>query len=165
MIKPSNDAIKELGKEKKREFFGKVSICPPEHVTKDWYTKRREFIEVTLRNDRTSVLEPICDISKLSKYEVVCQNCKEVMGTVYASDKKLTEWCSFRYKCWHDKKSWHGCRTPNVSPMTGRLRVECCCGQDTREFFGKETELEVRNAIGRSWGKRNSKFKLEEVKA
>ena len=165
-LKPSEDAIKDLGKRKRVEFLGKVPLCPPEHVNKDWYAKRKEFIEVTLRDDKTAILKPTCDISKLSKYNVVCQNCKGVMGTVYATDKKLTDWCSFRYRCWYNKDEWGGCRTPNVSPMTGRLRIECCCGQDTREILKtKYDALERSNAIGRSWGKRNSKFKLEEVKA
>lgn len=163
-LKPSSEAVEVMGRKRKREFVGKVPICPFGHPS---WAARKDFIEKTLARIPQgmrdgAVMPDVCDKAGLKKFEIYCNKCGDKLGTVWARNKTLRKWCSFRYECWHDKKGWHGCLTPNVSPYTGMLRLECCCGNDNREFVGKPAK-EKENRVGRAYDRRDSKFKVKGV--
>jgi hypothetical protein len=111
------------------------------------------------------------DPAGYKKYIVTCANCGEKVGEVMSTDEKLSDWYDFHYYSWYDKKEWHGAFGINISPLDANLGIECCCGQDTRDFRPNQT---LAGAVrfykisetmqGREWGKALSKFKLEEVK-
>jgi hypothetical protein len=110
------------------------------------------------------------DKAGMKRYEVSCKNCGEVMGYCWASDSSLTDWCDFHYVEWTNGKQWYGCLTPHVSPITEQLCLECCCGEDTRDFRANVAlspkvayEIELQNSEGREFGKRNSKFRIRQV--
>lgn len=105
------------------------------------------------------------DKTTLNRYKIVCANCKQIQGYCWASTPDLLDWCDFHYFQWTTGDYWRGCFTPHVSPVTEQLCLECCCGQDTRDFRANmklpqiiaETK-ERQNAIGRAFNKKNSKF-------
>jgi hypothetical protein len=116
----------------------------------------------------------VCPRNKkgLNRYVVECKTCGEVLGYCWAKDATLTDWCDFHYTNWTDGAEWHGCLTPHVSPITQQLCLECCCGEDTRDFranmtlSAKEASLkEEKNMIGREFDKSDSKFKVRKVMA
>jgi len=65
---------------------------------------------------------------------------------------------------------WHGCLTPSVSLMDGKLGFECACGNDTRDFrmahlTNATTIAKMKeNMNGRNFGEKNSKYILREIK-
>lgn len=106
----------------------------------------------------------------MRRYEVTCKACGEVMGYCWATDNTLGDWCEFHFTQWKDGKRWHGCMTPHISPVTEQLCLECCCGQDTRDFRANTTlsarvasRIEERNRVGREFGKPDSKFLVRIV--
>lgn len=110
------------------------------------------------------------DKTGMQRYKVTCNNCKETLGYCWATDSSLKDWCDFHYVIWTDGKEWFGGFTPQVSPITEELCIECTCGSDTRDFRanmtlpGKEAyELEKASKIGREFGKADSKFKVSIV--
>lgn len=110
------------------------------------------------------------DKTFMKRYEVYCGNCGAIQGYCWATDATLKDWCDFHYAQWTDGSQWYGCFTPNVSPITEQLTLECTCGQDTRDFRANMTlpgamaqRLEDSNKIGRDFGYKNSKFKIREV--
>ena len=115
-----------------------------------------------------------CPRSKkgLNRYKISCRVCGEVQGYCWASDKTLKDWCDFHYVQWTKGEQWHGCLTPHISPITQELCLECCCGNDSRDFKANMTlptkvadSLEASNKVGREFGKKNSKFIVRKVKA
>ncbi len=124
------------------------------------------------------------DKTGMRKRIITCKNCKDIQGYVWSTDNTLEDWCDFHYVQWtqtHRVKSkskkpvyetlWHGCLTPNVSPITEQFTLECCCGQDTRDFRANMTmnaksayKIEEKNKIGREFGKPNSKFTTRVVR-
>ena len=110
------------------------------------------------------------DKTGMHRYVISCRNCKEVLGYCWATDPTLKDWCDFHYMQWSDGQEWYGCLTPHISPITEELCLECCCGQDTRDFRANMTlsaetamEIENRNKIGREFGYANSKFLVRKV--
>lgn len=113
------------------------------------------------------------DKTGMRRYEIYCgeRKCKQVLGYLWATDKHLTDWCDFHYLSWSDGEQWYGCLTPNISPVDEYLGLECCCGNDTRDFRANMTlpgkvahEIEKRNAVGRRFGEKDSKFKTRLVR-
>ena len=109
--------------------------------------------------------------SNMHRYEVVCRACSEVQGYCWATDASLNDWCDFHYVQWSDGIKWRGCFTPHISPVTQTLAFECCCGQDTRDFRANMTvsqrraeAIEAKNAIGREFNKKDSKFIVRKVR-
>ena len=116
------------------------------------------------------VLECLKNKKGLNRYIVECKTCKEALGYCWAKDESLKDWCDFHYVNWTDGKEWHGCLTPHVSPITQQLCLECCCGEDTRDFRANMTltarkayEIEEKNIIGREFNKEDSRFKVRKV--
>lgn len=110
------------------------------------------------------------DKTGLKRYKIICKNCNEILGFCWASDSSLKDFCDFHYVCWSNGLVWHGCFTPHISPITEQLCLECCCGQDTRDFRANMTlpgkiayQKEEVNKIGRDFGKINSKFSTRIV--
>lgn len=167
-VKPSREAIKLLGKKKKFEIVGKFPICPHGHPS---WEARKEVIEHIAKLKRKGrieyYMEDVCDKTGKKKFSISCAVCGQKQGTIWAKDKTLKDWCSFRYEQWYDKEGWRGCLTPNISPVTGVLTLECCCGNDTREFLisnhPRAAEIEIENRKGREYGKEDSKFLVKEV--
>jgi len=113
-----------------------------------------------------------CPANKQGKkrFEISCNNCGEVQGYCWATDATLTDWIDFHYVQWTNGSQWFGCFTPNVSPVDGKLTLECTCGQDTRDFRvnmtlpGKQAfEIENKNKVGREYNKPDSKFDVKDV--
>lgn len=112
------------------------------------------------------------DKSNMQRYKIVCNNCGDIQGYVWASDPSLIDWCDFHYLQWTKGDRWRGCFTPHISPVTERLCFECCCGNDTRDFRANMTlnqkvaeRMERENSKGRELDRDDSKFKATQVKA
>ena len=106
----------------------------------------------------------------MKKYAIHCGACDELQGYIHAYNKNLDGWCNFHYYQRAENGQWKGCLTPHVSPVTGKLCLECCCGEDTRDFTINQTlpahisqKIELDNKEGRDFNKYNSKFKVKEV--
>ncbi len=110
------------------------------------------------------------DKTFMHRYEIYCTNCGAIQGYCWATDATLKDWCDFHYTSWTDGKQWFGCFTPHVSPIDESLCLECTCGNDTRDFRANmtlptkmSTMLEESNKIGRDFGKKDSKFKVNQI--
>lgn len=111
-----------------------------------------------------------CPRSKvgLNRYEILCRMCGQRQGYCWASDATLHDWCDFHYIQWTPGDYWRGCFTPHISPVSQQLCLECCCGNDTRDFRANATlakhvaeRLELQNSTGRRFGNRQSKFAVQ----
>jgi len=107
------------------------------------------------------------DKTGLTKYAIICKKCGELQGTLWAKDETLKDWCDFHYFQWTDGENWHGCQTPNISPITLKLTIQCYCGVDTRDYRANPyfpargtKEIEERNCVGRDYGNKDSKFSV-----
>ena len=136
---------------------------------------KREMSNLT-ENQRRDIMGRekffVCPQDKkgMNRYKITCNNCGELLGLCWASDNSLEDWCDFHYAQWTDGTQWHGCLTPHISPITQKLCLECCCGQDTRDFranmklpYPIVLQMEEKSSQGRDFGKPNSKFKVSKV--
>jgi hypothetical protein len=83
----------------------------------------------------------------LSKYEVVCAACGDLLGSFYARDGKLTgEYYDLHYYSYFDAKSWRGCFGFNVDPFTSEPRFECACGSTSIE--GRYSKVKIEKQHG-----------------
>lgn len=105
------------------------------------------------------------DKTGMTRFVIICKKCKQIQGYCWATDASLKDWCDFHYYQWSDGEVWRGCLTPHISPITEQLCLECCCGQDTRDFRPNMTispnmaaRKEALNKIGREFNQTNSKF-------
>lgn len=95
----------------------------------------------------------------LTKFTVVCNQCNDVVGELYAKDASLSDndWCDLHYICKAVRGKhvtlWHGAMSVNLNPDTGQVGFECACGNDSR---GADDE-------GKAFGRETSKFKLVEA--
>lgn len=128
-------------------------------------------------------------------YEIRCGVCGDLVAYVHATDESLKDWCNLHYvseakliktyyfvdvvgkkgKLKKEKREsyygeWHGCMTPNVSPIDGKFGFECACGNDSRDFRLAHLTTDIvkakikENMIGREFNQENSKYILVEVK-
>jgi len=111
------------------------------------------------------------DKSGMKQYFIMCSNCKAHVATVWSVDKIMSDYCDLHYMSTTDGEVWYGALSLNQSPINGILGIECACGNDTRDFRSNTTlppkikDKKIKeNDRGRSFGKRNSKFKLKEIK-
>lgn len=131
---------------------------------------RKKLASLTTKDQERLLKETgtiVCPRSKkgMNRYVILCGKCKEIQGYVWATDANLTDWCDFHYYNYSDGEVWKGCFTPHISPITEQLCLECCCGQDTRDFRANMTispnaaaRKEALNSVGRNFNQRNSKF-------
>lgn len=110
----------------------------------------------------------------LKKFEVTCKNCGALLAKCFASDKTLSDWVDLHYistsEWTKDGTFWQGALTVNISPIDGKLGFECACGEDTRDFRGKndltkeDRDKRVKDAmVGRDLGKSDSRFQVKEI--
>ena len=166
----------KLAKQKKVKIYSFFPIdrgdCECQKMIREWKDKllliRPKDREAEI--EKTGFLE--CPRSKdgMRRFEITCKKCGEVQGRCWASDETLEDFFDFHYTNWTNGKKWFGCFTPNISPISQKLTLECTCGQDTRDFRANQTlpgeiaeGLENSNRIGRDFGKPNSKFLVMEI--
>lgn len=138
---------------------------------------KRQLGEMT-EAERSSKIEQMgsfeCSRPKdgMQRYEITCNNCGQIQGYLWATDPSLKDWCDFHYVNWTDGNEWFGCLTPNISPISGELGIECTCGYDTRDFRANMTlnmvetvKMEDRNKEGREFDKPGSKFTARVITA
>lgn len=98
------------------------------------------------------------------QYQIICNNCGEVVAECYSTDAKLKDYFDLHYISrselveevseveYVDKKGktkikkekqtvgyWQGCMVLNISPNDLAIGVECACGADSRDFRGNLT--------------------------
>jgi len=105
------------------------------------------------------------DKTGMTRFQIMCGRCNHRQGYLWATDATLIDWCDFHYTQWTRGDYWRGCFTPHVSPVTEQLCLECCCGNDTRDFRANMTlpqhiaeRKERENRIGRHFNQPDSKF-------
>lgn len=147
--------------------------CECQKIIFDWKRKMAVMNDSSRKQFTTENPFLECPRSKvgMKRFEITCGNCGDLQGYCWASDASLKDWFDFHYVQWVKDDFWHGCFTPHVSPITQQLCLECCCGQDTRDFRANMTlnerkalMMESNNAIGRDFNKRDSKFTVKKVK-
>ena len=137
---PSKEAIRGLGMRSKREIIGHMAINPPEIEFSIRMLKANILREMALMtpDERQVFTETPIDFVKdkgnRKRYEIKCVRCGDVVAYVWAENEKLENWCDLHYICWYNKSSWRGGRAINVAPIDGQIGIECCCGEDTRDF-------------------------------
>ena len=111
------------------------------------------------------------DKTGMRRFVVTCTKCKQVQGYCWAKDETLKDWCDFHYYLQTDGNKWEGCFSPQKSPITGELHLECCCGNDTRDMRLTSIlpdkvarKMEKSNSKGRDFGSKSSKFNVKEFK-
>jgi hypothetical protein len=171
-IPPSLSAIKGLGLRTKRVIVSHMPIEPPE-LQKKYAMKRAEILrEMALMTavDRErfidkGVIDFVTDKGDRKKYDIFCSRCSEKVAYVWASNDKLDDWVDLHYICWYNKESWRGALSINVSPIDGKIGIECACGEDTRDFRTANYIPPIRKALlveysmkHRHFGDSNSKF-------
>jgi hypothetical protein len=170
-VSVSKERVFEMGKEKTREIVSFFPYDKWDCECVDLVKETRSELEKMAVKDRVEYMRKQgvmeCPHSKTGKkkYFIKCNVCRELQGYCWASSDKLIDYSDFHYIQWHDKKQWHGFFAPHISPIDGRLCFECCCGNDTRDFRANmqlptkiAEAIEEKNAIGREFGKVNSKF-------
>lgn len=139
-VEPSAEAIRGLGLRTKRIIIGHMAINPPEIEKGIRMLKARILREMAMMTpiERARFTEKpidfVADKENRKKYDIICTRCGEKVAYVWADNDKLENWCDLHYLCWYDKTTWYGARAINVSPIDGRLGIECSCGEDTRDF-------------------------------
>lgn len=103
-----------------------------------------------------------------NQYEIICNNCNNVVANCWSSDGSLSDYFDLHYVCENNGKNWRGAMSLNISPIDGKLGIECACGQDTRDFRANNTlplkeknQRIIEGLKGREFGKGNSKFLLK----
>jgi len=172
-IYASKDTFKILksSKAKKLEITSFFYIDPYNETSNKWLNEWKRKLTGMPVNKRKALMDKMGTLKSplikkdMKKYNIFCKKCGAYQGYVYATNKKLTNWCNFHYFQYTDGLNWFGCYTPHVSPITGKLCLECCCGNDTRDFSANNNLpskvsnlIEKSNKIGRDFGKSNSKF-------
>lgn len=146
--------------------------CVCRNMIYEWKKKMAAMPENKRQEEMERLGNLVCSRDKtfMKRYEIYCAECGDVQGYCWATDETLTDWCDFHYAQWTDGKQWHGCFTPNISPITEQLTLECVCGNDTRDFRANMTlssklaqSIEESNKIGREFNSQASKFKVREV--
>ncbi len=140
-IPPSKEALKGLGMRSQRSIIAHIAINPPEIARKIAVQKAEILREMALMShvERERFIDKgpidfVPDKGDRVKYDVFCSGCGEKVAYVWARNEKLDDWCDLHYICSYDKESWRGAMAINVSPIDGKIGIECACGEDTRDF-------------------------------
>ena len=167
----SNDLKQSLVKkrQKKLKIYSFYPIdradCSCQKIILDW---QKQIIKLSPKQRKLAIQQQkylTCPSIKkrLKHYKITCKNCGAILGYCWASDKSLQDWVDFHYTNWTDGNEWHGCLTPQISPITQKLCLECTCGQTTRDFQIKSKNIEKKNKVGRDFEKKNSKFEVRRI--
>lgn len=168
----------KLLKKNRLEVFSFFPIdkgdCDCASLISEWKDK----LKMMSPNQREAEIEKIghltCPRAKesgMKRYTITCENCGQTQGYCYSKNASLVDWVDFHYLQWTNGEEWKGCLTPNISPITQQLTLECTCGQDTRDFRANMTlpgkviaDIENKNKKGREFNKSDSKFKVTVMK-
>ena len=143
--------------------------CECQPVIQDLKNKFSNMQQREIRNLKFNMEYLRCpkDKTGMVKFKMVCNNCKEIVGELYATDETARDFCDFHYISVHDGNFWQGALTPNISPIDQLIGMECCCGNDSRDFRANHTLPELVKAKmiekcsqGRLLGRTDSRFKL-----
>ena len=153
-ISPSKEALKGLGLRTKRIIISHMPVEPIE-LQKKFAKQRAEILrEMALMNfgDRERFIEKgpidfVTDKGKRKKYDITCTRCGEKVAYVWAKNDKLDDWCDLHYICGYNKDSWFGAMAINVSPIDGKLGIECACGEDTRDYRANKTMAPIQKNL------------------
>lgn len=145
-VTPSEEAINSLSKYKdKHDIIGHIAVNPPEIENKIRMQKASILREMAMMNpgERRQFIDegPIdfCDHANKKKYYIICRRCNEKTAYVWADNETLENWCDLHYLCSYDRITWYGAMAINVSPIDGKIGIECTCGEDTRDFRVNKT--------------------------
>lgn len=168
----------KLLKVKKLEVYSFFPVDPFDCDCKDEIEIFKKQLGEMTESQRKAKIESMghftCPKSKagMERYEIRCNNCNQVQGYLWATDSSLKVWSDFHYVNWTDGNEWFGCLTPNISPITGELGIECACGYDTRDFRANMTlspmeavKMEDKNKEGRGFKGPDKKFTATKVRA
>lgn len=166
IVTPSTEAIKALGNRTRREmvsFFPLNPMVIERRIAKQKVEIMKAMAEMTtsarlLFIKQKKQIDFVEDKTGYKLYIVNCVSCGEKMAKVWATDGQLTDWCDLHYLSWYDKDSWHGCLTVNVSPIDGLLGFECACGEDTRDFRGRNSLPPIQKQLMVEYVLKHRKF-------
>lgn len=171
-IKPSKEAIKQLGFRTRMELVGHIAVNPL-HIERQIALEKAEIIRsmaMMNTNERIDFIDKgpvdfVKDKQGLKKYTIRCSTCGEKVAYCWAKNDKLEGWCDLHYICWYDKETWYGAMAVNVSPIDNRIGFECACGEDTRDYRANRTLPPIQKRLmteysqkHRDFGSPNSKF-------
>lgn len=170
-LPPSKFALKGLGMRTQREIVGHMPVEPLE-LQKKFALQRAEILrEMALMTaiDRERFINKgpidfVTDKGDRQKYNIFCGNCGEKVAYVWAENDKLDNWVDLHYICRYDKSSWYGARAINVSPIDGKLGIECCCGEDTRDFRTNRTMAPIQKRLMIEYALKHREFGSPESK-
>lgn len=165
LLKDTGQKVKEIV-----SFFPQdPHACDCFDMVQSWREKLGSMHPIKAEAEMRKYKMLTCPKSKekgMRAFEIVCNKCKDIVAIVHAKDKTLKEWCNLHYISWHNTMKWRGCFGLNISPIDGKVGLECCCGNDTRDFRTTmvKTKLyqkkKVENMLGRNFGKKGSKFRV-----
>lgn len=125
------------------------------------------FEEVGAVRLKTEYIRCPRDKTGMTKFKLYCTYCGELVGECYATDNTLKDFCDFHYVSTHNGEYWQGVLGVNMSPIDGMIGIECCCGNDTRDFRANNTldpnakkQKMLETSIGREYGKKTSGYKV-----
>jgi hypothetical protein len=158
----------DVSKTKRKVFYGLTPVDPYGCSCQKLIKKMYKSVAEGKKPCRVD-----CDRDKrgMNQYKIVCANCKEAVGIVYATDITLSDYCDLHYSCETDGDNWFGAMAMQLSPIDGAIGIECACGQDTRDFRANTTlstedmdKLQKEADKGKVFGKKDSKFYIERIK-
>lgn len=169
--------VAKLSPTKKINIYSMFPIdrayCECQKLILDW-KKSLALLNESQRQEllnKTPFIECPHDKTNMKRFKIICASCGEGQAYCWATDSSLKDWFDLHYIQWTGDGYWHGCLTPHISPVTQQLCLECCCGQDTRDFKANMTlnykiarQLELINSIGREFGKNDSKFIAKSIR-
>lgn len=170
-----------------------ISTLPNDHHDCDCFGLVRSWNEKLSKMSPEEKLKqkPVdCPRAKgLTKYEIRCRECGDLIAYVNAENEQLDGWCNlhyvseaklgFEYQNFNvngklKKKKivigeWHGCIGLQLSSIDDKLGFECACGNDTRDFRIKNnlTGYQLKDKLNNNMIDRdftsNSKFLVKEA--
>jgi len=157
-IVPSSAAIKGLGARTKRVIVSHMPI-EPRDLQKKFAMKRADIL-------REMALMSAADREMFIDKGVIdfVTDKGEKVAYVWAANDKLDEWVDLHYICWYNKESWRGALSINVSPIDGRIGIECACGEDTRDFRTAKHIPPIRRTLMIEYSLKHRQFGSPESK-
>ncbi len=168
IMAPSKEAIRSLGFRTRRKIFAPIAINPPskeKNFAQEKAVLLRKLAEMPtpIRNDyliKNTPIDFIKDKQKLGyrKFKITCARCGDPIAVVWATDSTLRDWCDLHYLQEHDKNTWYGCMTVNVSQIDEQLGFECACGEDTREYRTRNSMSPILRELATEYSMKHRAF-------
>lgn len=171
VVPPTKEAIEHLGNDTFKTVYGSLAINPP-FIERSIAKQKAELVRsLALMQDKDrkhflkTPVDFVADKTGYKQYDIICARCGDAIANCWATDDTLEDWCDLHYMCWHDKNTWYGAMSVNVSKIDGKLGFECACGEDTRDWrMNKSLAPVVKQLLieysmkHRDFGKPTSKF-------